>query len=71
MIEAALEDAGMDKAQVDWLVMHQANMRIMSSAAERLGVPPGACFLALFMYSCCCLALGWCMRVVSSAAEGL
>ena len=42
VIEAALADAGMEKQQIDWLVMHQANMRIMSSAADRLGVPPGA-----------------------------
>ncbi|PSC74644.1 3-oxoacyl-ACP synthase [Micractinium conductrix] len=40
VIEAALADAGMEKQQIDWLVMHQANMRIMSSAADRLGVPP-------------------------------
>lgn len=39
VIEAALADAGMEKQQIDWLVMHQANMRIMSSAADRLGVP--------------------------------
>lgn len=42
VIEAALVDAKMDKTQIDWLVMHQANMRIMSAAADRLGVPPGA-----------------------------
>ncbi|KAI3425795.1 hypothetical protein D9Q98_007770 [Chlorella vulgaris] len=40
VIEAALVDAKMDKTQIDWLVMHQANMRIMSAAADRLGVPP-------------------------------
>lgn len=41
VIEAALVNAGMEKQQIDWLVMHQANMRIMSAAADRLGVPPG------------------------------
>lgn len=41
VIEAALADAGMEKQQIDWLVMHQANMRIMSAAADRLGVPAG------------------------------
>ncbi|KAL4457358.1 hypothetical protein ABPG75_012223 [Micractinium tetrahymenae] len=40
VIEAALQNAGMEKQQIDWLVMHQANMRIMSAAADRLGVPP-------------------------------
>jgi hypothetical protein len=41
VIEAALSNAGMEKKEVDWLVMHQANMRIMSAAADRLGVPAG------------------------------
>ncbi|KAI7838752.1 hypothetical protein COHA_007545 [Chlorella ohadii] len=40
VIEAALENANMQREQIDWLVMHQANMRIMSAAADRLGVPP-------------------------------
>ena len=42
VIEAALANAGMEKQEIDWLVMHQANMRIMSAAADRLGVPTGA-----------------------------
>ncbi len=40
VLEAALEDAGIAKEELDWLVLHQANMRILASAAERLGVPP-------------------------------
>lgn len=39
VIEGALQDAGMTKDQIDWLVLHQANMRILNSAADRLGVP--------------------------------
>lgn len=39
VVEAALKDAGMDKEQVDWLVLHQANQRILDSAATRLGIP--------------------------------
>eukprot|EP00887_Chlorella_sp_A99_P007979 scaffold12.g7979.t1 len=39
VIEAALANAGMTKEQLDWLVLHQANMRILSAAADRLGVP--------------------------------
>lgn len=39
VIEAALKDAGMTKDEIDWLVLHQANMRILGSAADRLGVP--------------------------------
>ncbi len=34
-----LDDAGMTTAQVDWLVPHQANVRIMSATARKLGLP--------------------------------
>lgn len=34
-----LEKAGMDKAQVDWYVPHQANHRIVESVAKRLKMP--------------------------------
>ena len=36
----ALEMAGMSAAQIDWLVPHQANIRIMNSTAKKLGLPP-------------------------------
>ncbi|HEX7644634.1 MAG TPA: beta-ketoacyl-ACP synthase III [Burkholderiaceae bacterium] len=35
----ALEIAGMDSSQVDWLIPHQANIRIMQSTAKKLGLP--------------------------------
>jgi 3-oxoacyl-[acyl-carrier-protein] synthase III len=35
----ALEHAGMTAAQVDWLVPHQANIRIMKSTAKKLNLP--------------------------------
>jgi 3-oxoacyl-[acyl-carrier-protein] synthase III len=35
----ALNSNGLTVADVDWLVPHQANMRIMESVAERLGMP--------------------------------
>jgi len=34
-----LEIAGMSSAQVDWLIPHQANIRIMQSTAKKLGLP--------------------------------
>ena len=34
-----MADAGVSKDDVDWLVLHQANQRILDSAATRLGVP--------------------------------
>ena len=38
VIEEALENAGLDVSQVDWLLLHQANIRIMDVVAERLGM---------------------------------
>jgi 3-oxoacyl-[acyl-carrier-protein] synthase-3 len=35
----ALEVAGMDSSQLDWLVPHQANIRIMQSTAKKLHLP--------------------------------
>jgi 3-oxoacyl-[acyl-carrier-protein] synthase-3 len=34
-----LEIAGMDASQVDWLIPHQANIRIMQSTAKKLKLP--------------------------------
>ncbi len=34
-----LEAAGMASGQVDWLIPHQANIRIMKSTARKLGLP--------------------------------
>jgi 3-oxoacyl-[acyl-carrier-protein] synthase III len=36
---AALEAGGLTPADVDWLVPHQANLRIMTQTAAKLGVP--------------------------------
>jgi len=36
---AALEKAGLDTGQIDWLVPHQANLRIMTMTATKLGIP--------------------------------
>ena len=37
---ATLERAGVAASDVDWFVPHQANLRIIESAAHRLGFPP-------------------------------
>jgi len=34
-----LRKAGLDPAQLDWLVPHQANVRILNAIAKRIGVP--------------------------------
>ncbi|MFZ9052415.1 MAG: beta-ketoacyl-ACP synthase III [Woeseiaceae bacterium] len=35
----ALESAGIDQSELDWLVPHQANIRIIQATAKRLGLP--------------------------------
>jgi 3-oxoacyl-[acyl-carrier-protein] synthase-3 len=37
--EAALERAGLNPQDVDWIVPHQANLRIIRSTAQKMGVP--------------------------------
>ena len=37
--EAALTRAGITPSQVDWVVPHQANLRIIQATAQRLGLP--------------------------------
>ncbi len=34
-----LEKANMSAAQIDWLIPHQANVRILNSTAKKLGLP--------------------------------
>jgi 3-oxoacyl-[acyl-carrier-protein] synthase-3 len=36
----ALDKANMTADQIDWLIPHQANLRIMNSTAKKLGLPP-------------------------------
>jgi 3-oxoacyl-[acyl-carrier-protein] synthase-3 len=37
--EIALERAGMASSEVDWFIPHQANLRIIEAARQRLGIP--------------------------------
>ncbi|KAJ8764220.1 hypothetical protein K2173_005400 [Erythroxylum novogranatense] len=39
-IESALEKAGISRSNIDWLLLHQANQRIIDAVATRLEVPP-------------------------------
>jgi 3-oxoacyl-[acyl-carrier-protein] synthase-3 len=34
-----LADAGMEASQIDWLIPHQANVRILNATAKKLGLP--------------------------------
>jgi 3-oxoacyl-[acyl-carrier-protein] synthase-3 len=38
--QTALDRAGVTASDIDWLVPHQANIRIINSAAEKLGIDP-------------------------------
>lgn len=38
MVQAALLNAGLQSADVDWLLLHQANIRIMEHASKELGI---------------------------------
>lgn len=39
IVDETLEANGMDKSQVDWLIPHQANLRIMQATANKLELP--------------------------------
>jgi len=34
-----LRKAGVDQSELDWLIPHQANLRIIQATAKRLGLP--------------------------------
>ncbi|CAM8931080.1 unnamed protein product [Rhodiola kirilowii] len=38
-IESSLKKAGIDSSQIDWLLLHQANQRILDAVANRLNFP--------------------------------
>ena len=39
IVDQTLAKAGVDKADIDWLIPHQANMRIIQAMAKRLQLP--------------------------------
>ena len=39
IVDETLAAAGMEKKDVDWLIPHQANLRIISATAKQLGLP--------------------------------
>ena len=40
VLNEVLEDAGLGAGDVDWVVPHQANARILDATAKKLGLPP-------------------------------
>ncbi len=39
LVEETLQAAGMEASQIDWLIPHQANLRIIEATAKRLSMP--------------------------------
>lgn len=48
--EEALRKAGLEKGDIDLLVPHQANIRIIQSAVNRLNLPESKCMINLHKY---------------------
>ncbi len=46
----ALEQAGLEVGALDWVVPHQANIRIIEATRDRLGVPPEKVYINLQRY---------------------
>jgi 3-oxoacyl-[acyl-carrier-protein] synthase-3 len=38
-VDETLEKNNLDKSQIDWLIPHQANLRIIKATAKKLGLP--------------------------------
>jgi len=45
-----LERAGLQTSDVDWLVPHQANLRIIKAVGTRLGIPAERCYVNIDRY---------------------
>ncbi len=67
--ERALELAGLRVGDIDLFVPHQANLRIIDAAVERLGIPEGRTWVNIQRYgniSAACIPVGLC----EARAEG-
>lgn len=40
IVDETLEANGLQKSDIDWLVPHQANIRIIQATGKKLGLPP-------------------------------
>jgi 3-oxoacyl-[acyl-carrier-protein] synthase III len=50
VLSEALTNAGLTVDDVDFLLLHQANIRIMEAVAQRLGIPMEKVLLILITY---------------------
>ncbi|MDT8334548.1 MAG: beta-ketoacyl-ACP synthase III [Desulfurivibrionaceae bacterium] len=49
-IDKVLEEAGLSGPEIDWILPHQANIRILHNLGERLGVPKEKIFINIHKY---------------------
>jgi 3-hydroxy-3-methylglutaryl CoA synthase len=52
VLTEALTNAGLTVDDVDFLLLHQANIRIMEAVAQRLGIPMEKVLLTIHIYKC-------------------
>ncbi|CDJ65448.1 3-oxoacyl-(acyl-carrier-protein) synthase III family protein, putative [Eimeria necatrix] len=65
-LEAAFAAAGVAAAEVDWLLLHQANKRILDAVADRLNIPKHksrCCCCRCCSRCCCCCCCSRCCSV--------
>ena len=49
-IDQVLDEAGIEGPDIDWIIPHQANIRILHNLGERLGVPKEKIFINIHKY---------------------
>ncbi len=49
-IDQVLQAAGIEGSEIDWVIPHQANIRILHSLGERIGVPQEKIFINIHKY---------------------
>ncbi len=49
-VDQVLEEAGVSGRDIDWIIPHQANIRILHNLGERLGVPQEKIFINIHKY---------------------
>ena len=51
LVEETLNAAGMEASELDWLIPHQANLRIIDATAKRLGMPMDKVIVTVDMHA--------------------
>jgi 3-oxoacyl-[acyl-carrier-protein] synthase-3 len=51
LVDETLQAAGMEASQIDWLIPHQANLRIIEATAKRLNMPMEQVIVTVHMHA--------------------